>query len=927
MDEIVSDTKAFRSYTMNGVTCQATGRRSSSRDDKKYERTVRYNDSERVVHYGDPNMEMQRDNPERRRAFLDRHSCGDKKDPFAPGFWACYDWKNTGEGKDMDADEITVVEDEQTTISGDTKAGRMLSQSNASAIMDAVRQLMVVLERAGVSMAADEEPMTEETLKAMLTAPDRPVAYGSAIKALGNGRFGGYGVVYGSDQQRDTDGEYFTKDTDYSLDWFDKRPLIYAHGLDDAVKTMPFGVVDTIKQDDVGLYAEGAFIDPDTVKEWGKKQRQIHKWYLGEIKRMMDEGILYYSSGSVKHLVAAVDGRIDAWPIIEMSMTPAPAFPPIYSKTTTILAFKSLPVSLGATDPEADTDPEEPTAKEANVDAEVPVVESDAPDAIDNEPTIETEQPESTGETETMDINQVLNAVESALGITLTEEQRAQVMQALETDAPSEEAMAAMNAEQAKAAADAFAQKAIAAVGRVANGQKATNGVVDAIKNLVQAAQPQSQVSGNGHTGAARVEMTDRRYDHLSAEDMVFGARVIADASVKGIVAAPNETFLRVTAEKLDRAMDKGKYADSYEARSIKGYVHDLASGAAIKSDEILATNLANNGTNWVGVAYSDQLWEAARNRVVYQQLLAKGMMQLEVPQGHNSIYIPTEGSDPTWYTMVELNDETSDERAPVVVKGSTPTLNRRQLTPAGLGARVRWTDFMDEDSLISLLPFYRSRMELTAAETLENVMINGDTDTSSSTNINLIDGTPSTDAKGRGAAYLAFNGILKLALVTTSTLSVSAGGAISDEDYVKTLALLPSSEQEENDRLLYVVDPATYLASLRLAQVKTQSELGSAATIISGVLRQMYGIDLARSGQMAKANSAGKIPAAGGTLGRIVIVRPDQWALGFKRNVTTEVARDIEGGATVVVSTMRVAIQSRTTTGGVAVTYNVGVA
>lgn len=824
------------------------------------------------------------------------------------------------------ADVVTVAEDEQTTISEATKAGRMLSQTNASAIMDAVRQLLVVLERAGVSMAADEEPMTEETLKAMLVSPDRPVAYGSAIKALGNGRFGGYGVVYGSDQQRDTDGEYFTKDTNYALDWFDKRPLIYAHGLDQSVKTMPFGVVDTLKQDDVGLYAEGAFIDPDTVKEWGQEQRKIHRWYMGEIKRMMNEGILYYSSGSVKHLVTAVNGRIDDWPIIELSMTPAPAFPPIYSKTTTIQAFKSLPVSFDAADAETDALPEEPSAKEASAEADAPVVESDAPDAIDNEPKLETEQPD-TGETKAMDVNAVLNAVETALGITLTEEQRAQVMQALEADAPTEEAMATMTEAQTKAAVDAFAQKAIAAVGRAVNGQKATNGVVDAIKNLAQAAQPQSQVTGNGHTGAARVEMTDRRYDHLSAKDMVFGARVIADASVKGIVAPPNEHFLRVTAEKLDRAMEKGEHEGSYEAGSIKDYVHDLARGAAIKSDEILATNLANNGTNWVGVAYSNQLWEAARNRVVYQQLIAKGMMQLEVSQGQNSIYIPAEGSDPTWYTMVELNDETSDERAPVVVKGSTPTLNRRQLTPAGLGARVRWTDFMDEDSLVSLLPHYRSRMEITAAETLENVILNGDTDTSSSTNINLIDGTPSTDAKGRGAAYLAFNGLLKLALVTTTTLSRSAGGAISDEDYVQTLALLPSNEQEENDSLLFVVDPATYLASLRLAQVKTQSELGSAATILSGVLRQMYGIDLARSGQMAKANSAGKIPAAGGTLGRIALVRPDQWAIGFKRQVTTEVARDIEGGATVIVSTMRVAVQSRTTTGGVAVTYNVGVA
>lgn len=63
------------SYTYNGVTVTATRRRPSTRDDKKYMRTVTQDGKDYLVHYGDPNMEMQRDIPERRQAFLDRHSC------------------------------------------------------------------------------------------------------------------------------------------------------------------------------------------------------------------------------------------------------------------------------------------------------------------------------------------------------------------------------------------------------------------------------------------------------------------------------------------------------------------------------------------------------------------------------------------------------------------------------------------------------------------------------------------------------------------------------------------------------------------------------------------------------------------------------------------------------------------------------------
>jgi hypothetical protein len=114
-------------YTYNGVTVTASKRQPSSRDDKKYMRTVKKGDTERLVHYGDPNMEMQRDNPERRRNFLSRHNCSSKKDPFSPGFWACYDWAKTSEKEIM-----------STNTDNDTKDGDSVSVG----IIDRVKELL-----------------------------------------------------------------------------------------------------------------------------------------------------------------------------------------------------------------------------------------------------------------------------------------------------------------------------------------------------------------------------------------------------------------------------------------------------------------------------------------------------------------------------------------------------------------------------------------------------------------------------------------------------------------------------------------------------------------------------------------------------------------------------------------------------------------
>jgi hypothetical protein len=47
---------------------------------------------EKIVRFGDANMENRSDNPKRKKAFRDRHNCADKKDKFAAGYWSCKDW-------------------------------------------------------------------------------------------------------------------------------------------------------------------------------------------------------------------------------------------------------------------------------------------------------------------------------------------------------------------------------------------------------------------------------------------------------------------------------------------------------------------------------------------------------------------------------------------------------------------------------------------------------------------------------------------------------------------------------------------------------------------------------------------------------------------------------------------------------------------
>ena len=64
-------------------------------DVKKYKVYVTNNKGNVVkVNFGDPNMQIKRDNPARKKSFRARHKCDQKKDRTTAGYWSCKMWSN-----------------------------------------------------------------------------------------------------------------------------------------------------------------------------------------------------------------------------------------------------------------------------------------------------------------------------------------------------------------------------------------------------------------------------------------------------------------------------------------------------------------------------------------------------------------------------------------------------------------------------------------------------------------------------------------------------------------------------------------------------------------------------------------------------------------------------------------------------------------
>lgn len=64
-------------------------------DVKKYKVYVKNeNDNTVKVNFGDPNMEIKRDDPERRKSFRARHGCDEgPKDKTSAKYWSCRMWE------------------------------------------------------------------------------------------------------------------------------------------------------------------------------------------------------------------------------------------------------------------------------------------------------------------------------------------------------------------------------------------------------------------------------------------------------------------------------------------------------------------------------------------------------------------------------------------------------------------------------------------------------------------------------------------------------------------------------------------------------------------------------------------------------------------------------------------------------------------
>lgn len=679
---------------------------------------------------------------------------------------------------------------------------------------------------------------------------ERLIAYGGALKALSNERVGGYLAVWGTADQPDLQGEYFTPETDFGLEWYTERPLIYHHGLDATVKAQPIGRIDTLKLDDVGL--------------WMEAQLDQRNQYVQAILKLIERGALGLSSGAVPHLVEVVAGQIKKWVIIEGSATPTPAEP-----RTALSSLKALDDAQGLKGLLDNASEEAAPAPDAKADALIEIeIEQPEPEESDNM------TPEL--------LNMFMQALNAA-GVVLTEEQAAAVMAQFEqatADMPEAEveAVAAYMADdeenKAVPAAASKAMNLLIDIARRVGAPAPKTGLVAAAKAAasdgVSRAVGATRMGGRAgmNTQPAYNVRVASKFDSLNPEEMAFLHIVRRGAANKNLDMSTE--FYRALADKVER----GNKSVSVEvAQAIRG----------IKANELDHSTQSGYGDEWVPTMWSSSLWERMR----VDNVIASSLNALDMPA--NPFELPTESTDPTVYFVPETTAESQllISGAGAVIPDSKVATNKVTLTAKKFALRVGYSTELEEDSLIPFASELNRQAQRAILNAIDNAIVNGDSDLTANTNINLIDGTP-----GGTEIYAAFDGLRKLGLVTTTANSVNAGGVSPTLALIRqTRFTLGSGYAVRPGDLRMVCDVNTYGKLLSMPEFITVDKAGSLATAQTGMVGFIDGIPVFPSVEMSLANSAGKIPAAGGTLGSLVIFAPYAWRMGYRRriNISTE--------------------------------------
>lgn len=361
----------------------------------------------------------------------------------------------------------------------------------------------------------------------------------------------------------------------------------------------------------------------------------------------------------------------------------------------------------------------------------------------------------------------------------------------------------------------------------------------------------------------------------------------------------------------------------SVSARYIPDHRPDAVAPLYTKST--LNEGAAGYGAQLIGVQYVQELWEAARQESQIFANLESFVMTAP------SANLPIEADMPEPYF---LGENTSDN----TFLSATARPGSRFVAVSA--KKMIWnllaTGELVEDSLIPMVPYMRAQVARALAFYADSVILNGDTTTAATGNINSDDAAPTATK-----FYLAFDGIRKAALVDNTANASDFGGGPSvsllsalRNKMIDRTYLQDWSNPVNRSDLVFVCDPATYHTISALDAFRAVNEYGPDATILRGEIGSIFGHPVIRTLAVGLTEADGKVSAtaANNTKGQIVLFNRNGFKVGIKSDTQISLVNKPDMDQLALVARIRMGLGRYAPSGSVgsiecaAVGYNITV-
>ena len=207
--------------------------------------------------------------------------------------------------------------------------------------------------------------------------------------------------------------------------------------------------------------------------------------------------------------------------------------------------------------------------------------------------------------------------------------------------------------------------------------------------------------------------------------------------------------------------------------------------------------------------------------------------------------------------------------------------------------SRVDYSYELDEDAIMAVLPMITNQLAGAAAEAFEDNLINGQVSG------NIDRGYTAADSICDGLRYMAEQ---------VAGIQYNVNGPVEIADVVGARKVMGKWGTRPSDTVL-ITSYKAYNDIVALDQVSTLEKIGSNASIVSGIVPQIFGMDVIPSSALLDTvGDAGLVTSTSGNniKGQFLMVYKPAFTVGVRRDFTIETDRAITTQSNQVVASFR---------------------